>query len=107
MATFTVPTPPNGLFRWRIRIEFEGVFYKILYRYNRRDGFWHMDWADDQGIAIVRSLRLVLNDDILKPYKTALDLPKGTLFLTDTSGQGRESGKDDLGGRVLLKYTEV
>ncbi len=107
MATLTVPTPPEGRFRWLTRIDFDGVFFKVLFRYNRRDAFWYIDFADDQGVAIVRALRLALSDDILKPYKTALDLPKGNLFVTDTSGRGRESGRDDLGGRVLLRYTEV
>lgn len=98
-----IPTPPLGSNRYLVRVEFEGVFYRILYRYNIRDDFWYTDWADDAGVAQVRGVRMVLNTDILAPYKT-LSVPPGSVNVVDTTGANLEMTRDEIGGRVKVEY---
>ena len=106
MATFDVPTPPEGVAKWQVRVELDGTFYRLLYKWNVRDLSWYMDIADDTGTALVRSRRIVLASDILRPFRYKA-VPQGTLSIVDTTGEHKEATLEDLGDRVLVRYTEV
>lgn len=111
MATFDIPTPPQGVAKWQTRAEFDAGteqarFHRILYKWNVRDASWYFDFADDTGIALVRSRRIVLATDILRDFKHR-QIPQGSIDIIDTSGEHIEPTILDLGDRVLVRYTEL
>jgi len=106
MATHIIPTPPVGRFRWMLRREFEGRFYRLLFRWNRRAGFWFVDFGTDRNTALVRSAKMNLRSDILAPYKYR-DVPQGILSVVDSSGDNVEPTLADFGTRVVLEYTDA
>lgn len=106
MATFDIPTPPIGVGKWQTRAEFEGTFFRILYKWNVRNLSWYIDFADDTGTALIRSRRIVLAADIFRPFRHRA-IPQGIFSIVDTSGEHREPTLEDLGDRVLFRYTEA
>lgn len=106
MATFDIPTPPEGVAKWQVRAEFEDTFHRILYKWNVRNLSWYFDLADDTGVALVRSRRIVLASDILREFRHRA-IPQGVFSIVDTSGEHREPTLNDFGDRVLFRYTEV
>jgi len=109
MATLAIPTPPASSFGFLVRVNLEGVFYRLQFKWNGRDESWYLDIGDDGGNATVRNLRLVIGDDILAPHKSiaAAKCPQGNLRVVDTEASGVEAERDELGGRVLLLYDEA
>lgn len=105
MATHIIPTPPVGRYRWLLRREFEGTFYRLMFRWNVRAGAWVVDFGNDSNIAQVRGMKMNLRQDILGPYKHK-EVPPGTLSVVDSSGEDREPTLEDFGGRVMLEYTD-
>lgn len=104
--SFIVPPPPFGLYRYSYRITVDNVPFRFLFRYNPRDVSWYLDLGDASGVALVRGIRLVIGTDLLRAHKTRR-IPQGSLDVVDKSGDSIESGKDDLGGRVVVTYTEA
>ncbi len=109
MATLTIPTPPADSYGWIARVNLEGIFYRLQYRFNGRDETWYLDIGDDGGNGTVRNLRLVIGEEILEPHKAigVESCPQGNLRVVDTSRADKEAERDELGGRVLLLYDEV
>lgn len=104
--TFDIPVPPEGVAKWQVRAEFEGTFFRILYKWNTRNLSWYFDFADDTGVALVRSRRIVLASNLMREFKHRA-IPQGTFSVVDTSGAHREPTLEDLGDRVLFRYTEA
>ena len=106
MATFNIPVPPEGVAKWQVRVDFEGTFYRILYKRNVRNDSWYFDLGDDSGVALVRSRRIVLASDILRDFRHRT-IPQGVFSIIDTTGEHKEPTFEDLGERVLFQYTEA
>lgn len=104
-----MPTPPDGEFIYPFRIELDNIFYRMQYRWNIRDSSWYLDIATDAGVSTVRGMRMVIGTDKLAPHRSlgSDNCPQGILTVTDTTGQGREAAREDLGVRVIVTYLEV
>lgn len=105
MAVHIIPTPPAGVYRWELRREFEGVFYKLMFRWNLRAGAWFIDFADANGTAQVRGVKMNLGVDKLSAHKY-LAVPQGELDVIDSTGTSTEPTLDSFGSEVVLQYTD-
>lgn len=103
MAVIKLRTPPPGAFRWLLRQELDGRFYRILYRWNLRAGAWYVDIAGDDGRAQVRGVKMCLGTDKLRAHKYR-DVPPGNLRVVDSTGTGTEPTWADFGERVMVEY---
>lgn len=107
MAEHTIPTPPVGVHQWLLRREFEGEFFRLFFKFNLRDGFWHVDFASDSNIAQVFGIKMNLGVNKLAQYKTYLALPQGVLSVVDSTSTGTEPILQTFGTIVNLKYTDT
>ena len=105
MAVHIIPTPPVGVYRWLLRREFEGRFYRMLYRWNVRGGVWFVDWADDTNLAQVRNVRMSLGKDKLQAFHH-LTVPPGTLDVIDSTASSTEPTLSSFGDTVQVRYTD-
>lgn len=72
-------------------------------RWNGRAGSWFFDLYDASGNIIVAGIRIVLGVILGRRCKDPR-MPPGAIVASDTSGQQRDAGRDDLGSRVRLYY---
>lgn len=107
MTTVTLIHPPRGEYRFRNRQILDGVTYTFLFAWNLRASLWHLALGNSSNISTVRNLQMVIAGDILKPYRYNVDIPQGVLSVVDTSDTRVEASRDEFGGRVVLRYTEV
>lgn len=106
MATQTLAMPaapwPD---KWSHRYVLEGRTYWFDVTYNDRDGFWYLAVGGSDRSTQVQGLTLNIGTDKLRPYKYA-DVPPGRLDVVDANGGFVEPGLDDMGSRVVLRYTD-
>lgn len=107
MTTVTLIHPPRGEFRFRNRQILDGITYTFQFNWNKRAGFWHLVLGNSSNVSTVRNLQMVIASDILAPFQYNTDVPQGVLSLVDTSNTKVEAARDEFGGRVVLRYTEV
>lgn len=103
MSTQIIPTNGGTPFYNQVTT-LDGVDYLFSFHWNARDGYWYFDMADQDGVPIVSSVKLVVSWDLLRRCVDARR-PPGLLFAQDTSGAFVDAGFSDLGERVLLSYT--
>lgn len=107
MATLVLPMPTPFEFGRFYRILLDGDFFSFTFIWNARHDSWQLTIGSGDNVDVVRNLRMVVLEDILRPYR-ALGVPQGTLSVVDTSGQQRDPGERvEFGDRVQLQYTEV
>ena len=111
MATLNLPVPPpvgdGTLVRaFTYAIVLDDVSFQFTLRWNARVNNWVIDVADAGGNPIVTQVALRLGTDLLAPHR-GYPVPAGSLNVFDTSGEGAEATRDELGTRVLLQYVEA
>ena len=74
-----------------------------MFRYNLRNGFWYIDFANDNNIAQVRSLKMNLGRDKLQAYKYK-QVPQGSFDVVDSTGTHTEPKLESFGSTVMLRY---
>lgn len=79
------------------------VQYRINLHWNSRMDLFFMDLLDVDGNHIRSGMAMVLGTFIGRQSASA-EFPPGAFVLSDTSGEGRDAGIDDLGSRVQLYY---
>lgn len=105
MASYYLPVPPEGVGKWQCRVQIGSTFYRFLWKRNKRDGFWRVDFADDRGAALFRSRKICLGSDIFAPFRH-MDIPQGTFDVVDTSNSHTEVTFENLGTVTQLRYTD-
>ena len=93
------PSVPN----YRVGTTLDGIPYIFDVRWNSRGAMWFIDILDIDEDPIASGLAAVLGT-VLGIRVTDPRMPPGDLILTDTSGEDRDAGFDDLGDRVVLLY---
>lgn len=106
MAILNLPAPGVDDFEVIYRIELDGTFFRFQFRWNPRDNSWYLDIGGDDGLAVVRNIRMVIAGGITDPYK-ALAIPQGDMSVVDTTETGVEAERIEFGDRIQLRYTEV
>ena len=104
MATLVIPVR-NDLPAYEFRIDLESVTYTMRFRYNLRMQRWIMDLADGDGEDIIAGIPILINLDLLRQYSRS-NLPPGTLFCVDYSGEEQNPDRERFGDSALLLYEE-
>lgn len=89
-------------FDWRSRLE--GTFYTFRAAYNTRRKLWHLDLGDADGSPLALGHPLLSGISIFEPFRGLIGFPPGQILLEDTSGAGRDPGRNDLRGDFRMKY---
>lgn len=106
MTTQTLTTPPSPWpSKWRNSYELDGSVYWFLVTWNDRDGYWYLAVGSSALVSQAQGVTLHLGTDKLRPFKYG-EIPPGRLDVVDTSGKFIEPTREDMGNRVLLKYTD-
>jgi hypothetical protein len=84
----------------------DGQDFLLTFAYNARDFSWYLDIADQDAVAIVSGIRIVVAWDLLRRCVDARR-PPGVLIANDLSGAGLDPGADDFGTRVELLYFDA
>lgn len=101
-----LPTPDGYPFVDQ-RVALGGATYTIHWSWNERDGAWYFGLDDPNGRALVASVRVVLNVDLLASAVADPDLrPPYPIVTYDPTGSGVEPTREDLGTRVKVLYLE-
>lgn len=106
MTYFGIPV--NTQFPWQsIRIALSSVTYTLSFRFNSRSQRWVMDINDGSNNPILSGLVLLINEDLTYQYKNTFDnLPPGTFFVLDNTGQSMEPGPTSFGVTHTLFYAD-
>lgn len=95
---------PSGLPNFDVQADLDGTTYTLALRWNVRLGAWFLRVLDAQGVVVLLGDQRLVADFPLAAYVTGRS-PPGFLAAVDTSGAGMDPGFDDLGSRVILRYT--
>lgn len=104
MLVYTVPVRA-GISHQELQLPVDDRVYTLELRWSVREERWYLDVLDEERTPIYTGIALVLNFP-LGVRCVSPDWWAGTLFLSDTSGENREPGLDDLGARVALIYAD-
>lgn len=91
---------------YRFRSRLDGTAYGFRLAWNTRAEHWTATIEDAGGEQLLAGKALRVGEDILEQHVDAR-LPPGTLVVVDTSGQGVDPGRFDMGARVRLVYTPI
>lgn len=85
----------------------DGQQYQLETRWNQRAQLWFLSLSDVDGTAVANSLPVVnsgapINAVIYRQQNA----PPGGLWAIAQSGQAVSAGADELGGRVVITYSE-
>ncbi len=106
-----MPTPPDvgdgTLVRdFAYSTTLDTVIFQLRLAWNSRANQWGLSVSDAGGNVIVEGIALRLGVDILSPFR-GYAIPAGTFDVVDTSLEGAEAERDELGKRVLFQYVEA
>ena len=102
MATFVIQTRFDAP-AFITTVELDGTAYSLKFRFNRLDQRWRMD-IEQGGVNLVSGVVVVIEKDLLFPYKTNDLIPQGVLRCVDTSRDLSPPDRNNFGETVLLVY---
>lgn len=79
----------------------DGRTYRLLFRWNSREGFWYLTLSDLDDVPIAASLKLVPGAALLRHVTDFDRRPPGELFMVGTPG------RDTLGTEAVLTYLDA
>ncbi len=105
-----IPIRPD-LDHFEETVTLDGVSFDLLFRWNNRDDCWYLsifdptveENADGSRTPTLGSIPILTGWALLAQYRMR-ERPLGDIIVFDTSGQGLDPGRRDLGSRVLLVY---
>lgn len=108
MATLEIPVDSVDA-HYDLQVTLDGVALIHEYRWNARSEAWYIDILTADGEVIVAGRKVVIDWPLMMyGFRDSDDrLPRGELFAIDTSGAGLRPGRNDLGGRVKVYYSEA
>jgi len=89
----TIPTKNIASFKQTVKLDNEN--YVLIFNHNTRTDSWTVSFERTDGTSIVAGLGVVLNYDMITPFR-AYDLPPGQLWAVDTTGEIDKIGRDQL-----------
>ena len=104
MATVEVPTTSIHE-RYKQQVELESENFIMRIRYNKRAQAWFVDLFDTDNNAIVFGRRAVIDWPIYQQFRH-LATPNGFTKFVDTTNTKVEAGRNELGTRVVMLYTD-
>ncbi len=94
---------------YEFRVELEGNFYDLSFRFNARDDHWYMDVSFDDVVQLV-GVKVVHSARLLERYiykKVGNKIPPGVMAVLDVTGADRDPDQTTFGDDVVLLYTET
>jgi len=86
-------------------VRLDGILFTLLFRFNSREGFWHMDLLDSSEVGIRHGIKILEGFSRLRLI--ALEgRPPGDMIAIDLTGEGSEPGRDTLGDSIPQLYVE-
>lgn len=83
-------------------IKLDGVYYKFLFNWNTRAEVWTLSILSMENVSIIDGIALVPNYNLLKGLHH-LTLPKGGLYVLDSTGNKSKIAYGDFTGTRKLK----
>ena len=108
MATLQIPVRVDPL-NYTMKVEMDGGFYDLGFRFNARDDHWYMDVSFDEAL-VVSGIKVVHSSDLLGQFaEFAVDgrTPPGQLIILDITNAGRDPSKTNFGNEIVMLYTEA
>ncbi|RYF12579.1 MAG: hypothetical protein EOO40_00920 [Deltaproteobacteria bacterium] len=105
MALLTVPLSQD-LPYYTFATALDGITYNLQVAYNVRSDRWYLDIADVIGAPLVTGIALLVNRDLLQPYR-AYPVPAGYLVVIDNTGNDNQPGKTAFLTTHTLYYLEA
>lgn len=100
MLEIDVTTAPSQT----VRVELEGTFYVLRFRFNGRAERWFMDLYDDDEVLLAGSLPLCVGTLLTGHLRHRAGMPPGAFSVVDSTGSGTDPAEADLGERVKVVY---
>lgn len=109
MATVVIPLVPGPDVPPTVQgIVLDGVPYQLETRWNARAQLWFLSLYDSDGVAVAASLGIA-NSGL--PINAAIyrqqGVPQGGFWALAQREPDRDAGADELGGRVVVTYSEA
>jgi hypothetical protein len=106
MAILDIPTR-SDLDRYSLAAAIEGTEYRMVFSYNTRDEYWYLSIELTDGTPLVSGRPLVADTPLLNRWVND-ELPEdGFLMAVDSTGDGEEAVKEDLGDRIRLVWVPL
>lgn len=86
--------------------DLDGRVYDLTFRFNARDEKWRVTFEVD-GVVILRSLVLVIGEDLLSESRHIEELPPGNLIVRDLEGLDADPDGTNFGETTLLLYDDL
>ncbi len=106
MTVQAIPINAGTVVPFTQETDLGGRVYSLTFRFNSRDGKWRLTFEVD-GVVILRSLVLVIGEDILSESRHVEELPPGNLIVRDVDGLDRDPDGILFGETVLLLYDDL
>jgi hypothetical protein len=101
----TIPVG-NDLPWYYFAIGLAGVQYTLRFRFNTRMSRWVMDIADAENNDLLTSLPLLIGRNLAGQYSSIPNLPAGTFFVVDETGQNSQPTRYSFGTTHTLYYLD-
>lgn len=108
MANIKIPARVDPK-AYTMRVELDGLFYDLSFRFNARDDHWYMDVSFGDVVSIY-GVKVVHSEDLLRQFahlKVEGRIPPGTMRVFDITGFDRDPDITTFGDDVVLLYEEV
>ena len=89
---------------YTVTVPLEGARYVFCLDWNAREEAWYLSINDLENEPILSGLRIVADWTPLRRFHYLDNIPPGEILILDTSGEGMDPGRNDLGDRVLVLY---
>lgn len=90
---------------FQFTIDLEGEVFVFRFNWNTRAERWYFDILLEDGTALLYGQPVFVSWNILSRFKD-IRLPAGNILFFDTTGQGLDPDRFDLGSRVRMLYEE-
>lgn len=88
------------------RVALSGATYALEWKWNERDSAWYFGMDDPSGEPLVRSVRVVLNVDLLNGVPQSDRRPPYGLWVFDPQARGVEPTFTSLAESLAILYAE-
>lgn len=91
--------------KFTVRTTLLGAEYRLDFLWNTRDEHWYLSMFDATGTPIVQGVKVVIGNFILRTNRGQVR-PRGWLVAIDKEGTDIDPGRNDLGTRVDIVFTD-
>lgn len=84
-------------------VTIDNAVYKFRFYWNDRFEYWSMSIFDFEDNIIIHGIKLVINYELFNPFRY-LDIPRGALYVIDTTDSIDKIGRDDMDTNCRLLY---